>query len=84
VKTFFRWSERARADLRAIDPQNARRILDALARYARTDIGDVTALRGRFFGQYRLRVGPWRVRFRPIQPDSFDVLAIEKRGDAYR
>jgi hypothetical protein len=31
-----------------------------------------------------LRVGPWRVRYRHIEPGRALVLAVEKRGDAYR
>jgi mRNA-degrading endonuclease RelE of RelBE toxin-antitoxin system len=32
----------------------------------------------------RLRVGPWRVRYRYMEPGRALVLAVEKRGDAYR
>jgi mRNA-degrading endonuclease RelE of RelBE toxin-antitoxin system len=33
---------------------------------------------------FRLRVGPWRVRFESVAPDTLLVLGVEKRGDAYR
>ena len=59
MKLKFIWAASARAELRRVDRETAIRILLALTRYAETGEGDVKALEGRFFGTYRLRVGPW-------------------------
>ena len=84
MKLFFRWSPPALADIRNTDRPNALRILEALTRYARTEQGDVTALHGPLAGTFRLRLGPWRVRFQRVAPDTLLILEVEKRGDAYR
>jgi len=82
VKTAWTWSPQARAQLRGIDPENGMRILQA--RLAETGGGNVKALEGPLAVVMRLRVGPWRVRYRYIEPGRALVLAVEKRGDAYR
>ena len=79
MKTAWTWSPQARGQLRGIDPENAMRILRALTRLAETGAGNVKALEGPLAG-----VGPWRVRYRYIEPGRALVLAVEKRGDAYR
>jgi mRNA interferase RelE/StbE len=84
VKTTWTWSPQARAQLRGIDSENAMRILLALTRLAETGAGKVKALQGPLAGVMRLRVGPWRVRYRYMEPGRALVLAVEKRGDAYR
>jgi mRNA-degrading endonuclease RelE of RelBE toxin-antitoxin system len=84
VKLTFNWNEQARAELRALPRDEALRILHELTRFARTGRGDIKALHGPLAGTHRLRVGPWRVQFRTTQPDTIQVIAIEKRGDAYR
>jgi mRNA-degrading endonuclease RelE of RelBE toxin-antitoxin system len=60
------------------------RILLALTKLAETGDGDVKQLQGSPTGTLRLRVGPWRVRYRYLEPRHHLVLAVEKRGDAYR
>jgi mRNA-degrading endonuclease RelE of RelBE toxin-antitoxin system len=60
------------------------RTLLALTRLAETGAGNAKALEGPLAGVMRLRVGPWRVRYRYIEPGRALVLAVEKRGDAYR
>jgi mRNA-degrading endonuclease RelE of RelBE toxin-antitoxin system len=60
------------------------RILLALTRLAETGVGNVKALEGPLAGVIRLRVGPWRARYRYIEPGRALVLAVENRGDAYR
>lgn len=60
------WERRASEDLRRLavgNPDQARRILDALEALAEQNQGDVKRLQGRP-GEYRLRVGQWRVLFR--------------------
>jgi len=84
MKTIWTWSPEARTQLRNIDPENAMRILLALTRLADTGAGNVKRLQGSLAGTLRLRVGPWRIRYRYTEPGRPLVLAIEKRGDAYR
>jgi mRNA interferase RelE/StbE len=59
------WLEPASADLAAIarqDRRTAERIVDAVNRLAEHNVGDVRKLAGGI-GEYRLRVGDWRVIF---------------------
>ena len=58
------------------------RIDAALLRYANTGYGDIKALKGRP-GEFRLRIGKWRVFFLLQPPDLIRVLAIDNRGEAY-
>jgi mRNA-degrading endonuclease RelE of RelBE toxin-antitoxin system len=60
------------------------RILLASTRLAETGAGNIKALDGPLAAVMRLRVGPWRVRYRYIEPRRALVLAVEKRSDAYR
>jgi mRNA-degrading endonuclease RelE of RelBE toxin-antitoxin system len=60
------------------------RILMALTRLGETGAGDIKQLHGPFEGTMRLRVGPWRVRYRYAEPGRPLILAVEKRGEAYR
>jgi hypothetical protein len=50
------WSERARAQLRAIDQSTALRILHAVARAVFTGEGDIKRLKGIEPPEFRLRV----------------------------
>lgn len=59
------------------------RILRAIELFAVTGQGDVKALKGAFKGQYRLRVGKWRVFFQFGQPDALVVIGVDNRGQAY-
>ena len=79
MKTTWAWSPQARTQLRGIDPENAMRILLALTRLAETGDGNVKALQGPLIGVMRLRM-----RYRYMEPGRALVLAVEKRGDAYR
>jgi mRNA interferase RelE/StbE len=61
-----------------------RRILEAIGRLAATGQGDVRPLQGRA-GEYRLRVGDWRVIFsREAGLLVILILRVQPRGDAYR
>lgn len=60
-----RWEARALDDMRRAgrgDPETPRRIGRAVTRSAETEHGDVLPLRGRA-GEWRLRVGDWRLLF---------------------
>jgi mRNA interferase RelE/StbE len=76
--------DRARKDLRRIDPPTRERILRAIARLAQGAelTGDVKRLQGSH--EYRLRVGDWRVRFeRENQQLVITIVRILPRGRAY-
>jgi mRNA interferase RelE/StbE len=76
--------DRARKDLRRIDPPTRKRILNAITRLAQGAelTGDVKRLRGSH--EYRLRVGDWRVRFeRQDQRLVIVIVRILPRGRAY-
>jgi mRNA interferase RelE/StbE len=73
---------RAVRDLERLDRIVQARIDAALVRYAATGHGDVKALRDRA-GEFRLRVGKWRIFFSLEAPDLVLVLSIDNRGEAY-
>jgi mRNA interferase RelE/StbE len=76
--------DRARKDLRRIDPLTRERILGAITRLAQGAelLGDVKRLSGS--GEYRLRVGDWRVRFeRDDRQRTIIVVRVLPRGRAY-
>src|SRR5258708_1615839 len=78
------WSTEARADVRAIDRDTALGLLKALARFLKTEAGDVKQLHGFDPPQYRLRIGDWRVIFRKSGADSIEVVRVRNRREAYR
>jgi mRNA interferase RelE/StbE len=76
--------DRARKDLRRIDPPTRERILGAITRLAHGAelSGDVKRLGGS--REYRLRVGDWRVRFeRDDCQRTIIVVRVLPRGRAY-
>ena len=77
------WTEPARADVRRLDRDTAMRIFAALHRFAETGDGDVRKLQG-LSGEFRLRIGDYRVRFTQEAEDSLQILAVLHRKDAYR
>lgn len=78
------WSERARRDLRRLDPSVTLRVVGAIERLAEAGVGDVKRLQG-YENQWRLRVGAWRVRF-TLEPVGGVLLIVRvlPRGSAYR
>ena len=77
------WTERARADMRAIDQQTALRILHALARFLATGEEDIKRLKDVEPPEFRLRVGDYRLRFHDCG-ETIEVLAVKNRREAYR
>jgi mRNA interferase RelE/StbE len=81
------WRERALDDLADVARQSrrtAQRIVDAVNRLAEDNLGDVRKLGGSS-GEYRLRVGDWRVLF--TFEDNGQTLLVSRvpnRRDAYR
>lgn len=79
----IRFSPYVQSDVRAIDRENAMRVLNALHQYAETGHGDVKALEGDLAGLLRLRVGDYRVLFDETS-DSIHVHRVRNRREAYR
>ena len=78
------WSSRALRDADRLDPKVRQRIVAALERYAETRYGDVTKLAGINPPEYRLRVGPLRVRFAWDQTAAVvTILHVFRRGQGY-
>jgi len=77
------WEPAARADVRAINRDEAMRILRTIARYLLTDEGDVKKLQGIEPAEFRLRAGDYRVRFYDRR-SSIHVLSVRHRREAYR
>lgn len=78
------FDDRARKDLRRIDPPTRDRILRAIGRLAQGAelAGDIKRLRGS--GEYRPRVGDWRVRLNAtIASSRLVVVRVLPRGRAY-
>lgn len=76
--------DRARKDLRRIDPPTRKRILIAIGRLGEGAelTGDVKRLTGS--SEYRLRVGDWRVRFeRDGRRLVITVVRVLPRGRVY-
>jgi mRNA interferase RelE/StbE len=81
VSTFV-WTERAKEQIRAIDREQALEILHALTDYAASGKGQVKKLKGS--GDLRLRVGDYRVRFEVVEEDTYRILRVRHRKEAYR
>jgi mRNA interferase RelE/StbE len=78
------WTAPALRDLRRLDRQSAERVRAVVRRYADTQHGDVRKLEG-VAGHYRLRVGVYRVIFRPEDGHLIIVvLHVGHRRDVYR
>jgi mRNA interferase RelE/StbE len=73
----------ARRDLRRLDPPVLRRIVDALDRFVADPFAaDIRKLSS---GDWRLRVGEWRVRFTfDAERQVIVVLRVLPRGRAYQ
>ena len=82
MKTYFRWTDHAKADLRRIDRQHAIEILRSRTDYANTGVGDVKCLKGS--RDLRLRIGDYRVRFEILEANALRILQVKHRSEAYR
>jgi len=77
------WTEAALEDMAALDKGIARRVKQAVERFAETGAGDVKRLQGIEPPEYRLRVGAYRVRFH-LDDETVYVLRVRNRREAYR
>ena len=77
------WTETALGDIAALDKGIARRVKQAVERFADTGAGSVKKLQGIDPPEYRLRVGDYRVRFH-LEDETVRVLRVRNRREAYR
>lgn len=75
-------SQRLRRDLRKLDTQNHRRVLEALERLS-DDPYSGRKLRGVEIGQWRVRVGDHRIRY-DIEGDQVLLYRVGHRREIYR
>ncbi len=83
MKRLLLYKPAALRELSRMDRSDAQRVVRALETFVASGRGDVKALQGPLKGQYRLRVGKWRVFFGLDQPASVVVIDIDNRGQAY-
>jgi mRNA interferase RelE/StbE len=76
-------TETALEDVAALDKGIARRVKQAVERFADTGVGNVKRLQGIDPPEYRLRVGDYRVRFH-LDDETVQVLRVRNRREAYR
>lgn len=80
------WTRQSLKDLRKLDKSTSNRIIAGVEVFAETGRGDVKRLTNAN-GQYRLRIGDWRVRFVINSQGSVQIMAVLRvlpRGQAYR
>ncbi len=77
------WTESSVADMLVFDEGIARRVKEAVARFAKTGAGSVRKLQAIDPPEYRLRVGDYRVRF-DASGDTIRVLRVRHRREAYQ
>ena len=80
----IRFSDEAKADIRAIPQHIAMNVLTAIHRLAEHGTGNVKKLQGSDPPEFRLRVGDHRVRFTEDDADTLHIHAVKDRKDAYR
>ncbi len=77
------WTETALTDLASLDKGIARRIKQAVERFAETGAGNIKRLQGIDPPEFRLRAGDYRVRFYQ-DGETVQVLRVRNRREAYR
>ncbi len=77
------WTETALEHMAAIDKGIARRVKQAVERFADTGAGNVKKLQGIDPPEYRLRVGDYRVRFH-LDDETIRMLRVKHRREACR
>ena len=70
-------------DLKKFDKPNAKRILDKLEEKLKQDPDTGEALKGKFAGLFRLRIGSYRVIYSKTRKGAL-VTRIAHRKEAYR
>jgi mRNA-degrading endonuclease RelE of RelBE toxin-antitoxin system len=77
------WAGTALEDMATLDKSIARRVKQAVERFAGSGAGSVKRLQAIDPPEYRLRVGDYRVRFH-LENQTVQVLRVRHRREAYR
>lgn len=77
------WTEASLEDMAALDKKIARRVKQAVERFAEAGAGNVKKLQGIDPPEYRLRASDYRVRFE-LEGEIMRVLRVRNRREAYR
>ncbi len=77
------WTMAALDDMAALDKGIARRVIQAVERFAQTGVGSIRRLQDIRPPEFRLRVGDFRVRFH-LDNDTMRILRVRNRKEAYR
>jgi mRNA-degrading endonuclease RelE of RelBE toxin-antitoxin system len=77
------WTEVALEHMAALDKGMARRVKQAVLRFANTGAGNIKRLQGIDPPEYRIRVGDYRVRFH-LGAETIRILQVRNRREAYR
>ncbi len=77
------WTSASLEDMGALDKGIARRVKQAVERFAETGVGSVKKLQGIDPPEYRLRVSDYRVRFE-MHGETIRILRVRNRREAYR
>ena len=77
------WTETALEDMAGLDKGIARRVKQAVERFAETGADNVKRLQGIDPPEFRLRVGDYRVRFYQ-DSETLRILRVRNRREAYR
>lgn len=77
------WTSASLKDMAALDKAIARRVKQAVERFAETAVGNVKRLQGINPPEFRLRIGDYRVRFH-LDETTIHVLRVHHRREAYR
>jgi mRNA-degrading endonuclease RelE of RelBE toxin-antitoxin system len=79
-----KWTRSARKERDRIPVSCRGRVLEAIKLYCETGFGDVDTIKP-FVGEYRLRVGVYRIRFSlDSARGEFIILHVATRGGAYQ
>lgn len=77
------WSDTAIEDMASLDKSIARRVKQAVERFAETGAGNIKRPQVIDPAEFRLRVGDWRVRFHQ-DAETMRILRVRNRREAYR
>jgi len=82
----IRWHEKAVKDLKKLDKETSRRIIDKVKNHlSKKPIKLSKPLKGRFQGLFRYRIGDYRVIFVPdYEKRQLLVLAVSHRKNIYK
>ena len=77
----FRFSDAAAKTISKLDSKTAGRIFKGIV--SLPEKGDIKTLDGKHKGQFRLRIGDWRIIYK-VENDIVLIAYILPRGDAYQ